>query len=79
MVQTLAVAGFTMGVMVQLFANSMQRIPLTRYPYLTLASGLAAGYLLPTYDAIVEDTRKVVEQKQKEKLEQNIKVDEIPQ
>lgn len=78
MVQTLAVAGFTLGVVVQLFAHSMQRIPLTRYPYVTLASGLAAGYLLPVYDGFVEDARKVVEQKQQEKLEQNVKVDEIP-
>jgi hypothetical protein len=72
MVETTAVAGASLGVLIQMFANSILRLPLTRYPYKHVAMGAAGFYFLPWYDKKVEEAKVVVKEKQREKMERNV-------
>jgi hypothetical protein len=69
MVEALAAGGAALGVGVQCFVNSIQKVPLTRYPYMHLALGLAGAYALPWYDNQVSKARERVTEKQREKME----------
>jgi hypothetical protein len=72
MVATVAIAGATFGVLTSVFANSIMRLPLTRYPYLHVACGTAGYLFLPWYDGKVEEAKEQVHEKQRDKMERNV-------
>ena len=72
MADPVGLAGAAFGVGVQFFANTIQRIPATRFPYMYVAWGVGGYYLLPWYDNQVSVAREKVAEKQREKMEKNI-------
>lgn len=73
MVDTVWYAGCAIGVVTQLFHNSIMRVPLTRWPYMHVLLGVGGGYALQFIDGKVEEAKVRVHQKQKEAMERNIK------
>jgi hypothetical protein len=72
MPEILSFVGAFIGVVGQMFTNSLRKLPLTRYPYMHVALGVTGFYFLPWYDRKVEDAKLLVEKKNREKMERNV-------
>jgi hypothetical protein len=72
MVEMVALGGAAFGIAVHMFANSIRKLPLTRFPYMHVAFGVAGYYLFPMYDKKVNEAVLRKQEQQKEKMERNI-------
>jgi hypothetical protein len=73
MVSVVWMSGCAIGVLTQVFHNSIMRVPATRWPWMHVALGVSGGYALEWYDTKVEWAQKMVQERQKEDVEKNIR------
>lgn len=73
MVTSAFMTGAAIGVLTQLFHNSIMRVPVTRWPWMHVALGFSGGMAMEWYDGKVEWARQIVIERQKEDVEKNIR------
>lgn len=65
--------GCAIGVLTQLFHNSIMRVPATRWPWMHVALGVSGGFAMEWYDGKVEWARQIVVERQKDDVEKNVR------
>lgn len=67
-----ALAGAAVGTLISVFANSIRRLPLVRYPYNHVAWAAAGAVAISWYDKKVEEAKKLAAERQRDKMERNV-------
>ena len=70
-----ALAGAALGTFISIFANSIRRLPISRYPYNHVAWAAAGAIAIPWYDKKVEEAKVIAGEKQRDKMERNVTFD----